>query len=166
MPKEKTLILTTEQIHRKIVRIASEILEQNYREKELVVVGVAGRGEKLAMRIADRLAPSVPVTRLVIALDKDDPLTGPLRLSGQLADVANKSVILVDDVINSGRTLIYAVRYLLEGNPKRLATATLVDRFHRQFPVHADYVGLTLSTNLKEHISVELGNRHDAVYLE
>jgi pyrimidine operon attenuation protein / uracil phosphoribosyltransferase len=166
MPREKTLILTKEQIQRKIVRIASEILERNYKEKELVVVGIAGRGEQLAKRIADSLEKSIAVKRLVLEVEKDDPLTRPIKLSGALNSVEGKSVVLVDDVINSGRTLIYAVRYLLEGEPKQLATATLVDRFHRRFPVHADYVGLTLSTNLKEHISVELGSKQEAVYLE
>ena len=75
-------------------------------------------------------------------------------------------VVLVDDVLNSGRTLIHATRIILEHDPKILATATLVDRIHRKFPIRADYVGLTLSTNLKEHISVELGGKKEAAYLE
>ncbi|MBL7942784.1 MAG: phosphoribosyltransferase, partial [Flavobacteriales bacterium] len=123
MPREKTLILTKEQIQRKIVRIASEILERNYKEKELVVVGITGRGEELAKRIADCLEKSVTVKRMVIEVEKDDPLNRPIKLSGALNTVEGKSVVLVDDVINSGRTLIYAVRYLLEGEPKQLATA-------------------------------------------
>ncbi|MDZ4824207.1 MAG: phosphoribosyltransferase family protein [Flavobacteriales bacterium] len=168
MPKERTLILTRQQIERKITRIAHEILERNHAEKNIVIVGVAGRGSEVAKRITSVLkAKDGPaIHQLEIELSKENPLKTEMKFSGDLSLLKGKSVVLVDDVLNSGRTLIYATKFLLDGEPKSLSTATLVDRFHRSFPVRADYVGLTLSTNLKEHITVEMEKGKEAVYIE
>ncbi len=168
MDRERSLILDTKQIAQKLMRIAHEIHENNYKEKELIVVGVAGRGSEVASRIGALLSSISEIAVVVeeITLNKENPLNNAVTYSGELKSLKGKSVVLVDDVLNSGRTLIYAAKFLLDAEPKNLATAALVDRFHRKFPVRADYVGLTLSTNLKEHISVEMLKGKEAVYLE
>ncbi|MFN0032449.1 MAG: phosphoribosyltransferase family protein [Flavobacteriales bacterium] len=168
MPKSRTLILTSKQISQKLMRMAHELHENNYTEKEIILVGVVGRGLEVAMRLHKLLKGIAECDVLLhhIEVNKDKPLGSEMKFSGDIKSLKGKSVILIDDVLNSGRTLIYAAKHLLDAEPKQLATATLVDRFHRRFPIRADYVGLTLSTNLKEHISVEMEKGKEAVYLE
>jgi pyrimidine operon attenuation protein/uracil phosphoribosyltransferase len=89
-----------------------------------------------------------------------------VQFDGETGSLKNKNVILVDDVLNSGRTLIYAAQFILNEGPKALSTATLVDRVHRKFPIRADYVGMTLSTNLKEHVAVIKEKGKYCAYLE
>lgn len=168
MNKNRSLILSALQIEQKIVRMAHEIHENNYKEKEIILVGIVGRGLELAERLHKALLPiaNMPIKLERITINKDQPLSGDMVYSGQTAALKNKSVVLIDDVLNSGRTLIFASKYLLTTEPRKLAIATLVDRYHRRFPIHADYVGLTLSTNLKEHVSVVLDRGKEAVFLE
>ncbi len=168
MTRERSLILDSVQIAQKLMRMAHEIHENNYMEKELTLVGVVGRGSEVAARLGKLLSSISDLTVFVekIELDKEKPLNSEVTFSGELKSLKGKSVVLVDDVLNSGRTLIYAAKFLLDAEPKKLATAALVDRFHRKFPIRADFVGLTLSTNLKEHISVEMMKGKEAVYLE
>ena len=100
-------------------------------------------------------------------MHKDLPLEHELRCDVDMATWNDKIVILVDDVLNSGRTLIHAVRFVLEGHPREVHTAVLVDRKHRSFPIRADYCGLTLSTHHNEHIAVDLSDPdHASVHLE
>lgn len=166
--KERTQILSASQIAQKIVRMAHEINERNYTEKELVVVGITGDGNTLAQRLAEQLSTlrHMQITLREITLNKEKPEAATTVFKGDLKELKNKNVVLVDDVLNSGRTLIYASRFVLDASPRALSIAALVDRFHRRFPIRADYVGLTLSTNLKEHVSVELKEGKEAVYLE
>lgn len=167
MSKEKSLILKARQIEQKLMRMAHEIHENNYKEKEIVLVGIIGHGSKVADRLAVllRSITDIKVTLGYIEMSKDKPLSEEIKFSGELKDIKGKSVILVDDVLNSGRTLIYAAKHLLNTEPKILATATLIERSHRKFPIHADFVGLTLSTNMKEHVAVEMEEGKEAVYL-
>ncbi len=169
MTIESTLILDTKQVNQKLTRIAHHIYENHYKEKEIFLVGIAGRGDVIAKMIGNILRDISPINIhcLSIALNKDKPTKTSIELEGgELAAMKNKVVILVDDVLNSGRTLVYAMKFLLEAAPKNVAITTLVDRTHRRFPIHADYAGLTLSTNLKEHVRVELTPGKEAVYLD
>lgn len=168
MTKEPTLILNAKQISRKLTRMAHEIHENHYREKELVLIGVEGRGSQLAARLCKLLSEVSELTihQEEIRLNKDKPLSEPLVFTGDLKSLKGKSVILVDDVLNSGKTLIYASRFLLDVDLKSLTIATLVDRFHRKFPIRPDIVGITLSTNLREHVTVNLNKGKEAVYLD
>jgi len=100
-----------------------------------------------------------------IELNKEKPLSSPPHYSGEMKKLKGKSVVLVDDVLNSGKTLMYAARFLLDIDVKSLTIVTLVDRYHRKFPIRPDIVGLTLSTNLREHVSVNLNKGKEAVYL-
>lgn len=166
MPAERTLIMDHERVQRKLRRIAIQLHEENWNAGGLVLAGIAPRGTKLAQRLArmleQRAALKVEVMELV--LDKDRPLASAPRPSMDIADLRGRTVVLVDDVLMSGRTLMHAAAFLVAQDPARLTTVVLVDRRHRQFPIRADIVGLTLSTTVQEHISVELGRR-DAVYI-
>ena len=168
MGKERVLVLNHQQIDQKITRMAHEIRENHYPEKEIILVGVKGKGERIAAYIAELLnvLPGMSVRCHTIELNKDEPLKHDFLFSGNLKSLKGKPVVLVDDVINSGRTLIYAAKFLLDAEPRRLSTASLADRFHRTFPIRADYVGITLSTNLKEHVAVEIAKGKWAMYLE
>ncbi|MEN9348163.1 MAG: phosphoribosyltransferase family protein [Flavobacteriales bacterium] len=168
MATERTLLLNDQQISRKITRIAHQIYEDHYQAKELVVVGVTGKGQLIAERIAALIKEisTLKVQVFELTLQKDSPLSSPIVFSGTPKDTKGKVVILVDDVLNSGRTLIYGAKYLLDAEPQSLSIATLVDRFHRRFPIRADYVGLTLSTNLKQHVSVEVAKGKLSAFLQ
>jgi len=168
MSQDRVLVLNHKQIDRKIVRIAHEINERNYKEKELVIVGVHDLGAEIAELLCKNLEEFSPlkIHRLVLSLNKKKPLSEDMVIKGDIRLLEKRVVILVDDVLNSGRTLIYAAQFLLNQEPKALSTAILVDRFHRKFPIRADYVGLTLSTNLKEHVSVVKEKGKFAAYLE
>jgi pyrimidine operon attenuation protein/uracil phosphoribosyltransferase len=168
MSKEPTLLLSTHQINRKLIRMAHEIHENCHKEKELVLVGIEGRGMELARRLQKLLSgiSEIAVTVEEIAMNKEKPLSGPIQYSGELKALKGKSIVLIDDVLNSGKTLMYASRYLLEVDVKSLLITTLVDRFHRKYPIRADIVGLTLSTNLREHVSVDLTRGKESVFLD
>ena len=163
---ERTLVLDHERVQRKLQRIAHQLHEDNFEEKTLVFVGVAPRGTIVAERLARTLGDisGIHVELVSMELDKNDPLQKAVKLSCELSALENKVVILVDDVLMSGRTLMYGATHLLGVPLKKMTTVVLVDRRHRSFPIRADIVGLTLCTTLQEHISVELGKK-DGVYL-
>jgi pyrimidine operon attenuation protein/uracil phosphoribosyltransferase len=167
MNKDRVQIMDYVQIGQKLKRMAHEILENHYREKEVVIVGIDGRGKKMAALLSKELEAIAPfvLVKEEIALDKEKPLSSPVSYTGDVKALKGKAIILIDDVLNSGKTLIYASRFLLDADPKSLAICVLVDRFHRRFPIRADYVGLSLSTNMKEHVQVELEGKSGAVYL-
>lgn len=163
----KTLILNNHQIQQKINRIAYEIYENNSEEKEIVMVGIRGSGFVFAKKIAHVLEKISPLNiRLKeLKINKENPLEKNVSLDMQEKEVADKVVILIDDVLNTGKVLMYGAKHLLDFPLKRLVTAVLVNRKHCSFPIRADYVGLTLSTTFQEHISVEFKKNKDAVYL-
>lgn len=163
---KKTIVLDHDRVQRKLRRIAHQLFEENHAESGIVLVGVVPRGQLLAQRLAAILKEIKGPTTQVVALelDKDRPLEKPVKLSIAPEELKGKVVVLVDDVLMSGRTLMYAAAFLVQVPLKKLTTIALVDRLHRTFPIRADIVGLTLSTNLQEHISVELGKK-DSVHL-
>ncbi len=167
MPETKTLVLDKKKVAQKIDRIAYEIYENNYDEKEIIMAGISGNGYVLAEKLSKRLEELSPLkVKLVkITIDKVATLPGNAECALTDKDIKNKVIVLVDDVLNSGKTLIYAAKYFLQAPLKRLRTVVLIDRDHKRFPVKADYIGLSLSTTLKEHISVEFG-KEAGVYLQ
>ena len=166
MTAERTQVLDHERVKRKLKRIAFQLYEENHGEKSLVIVGIAPRGSLLAKRLVDLLKEIAPlkIELVELELDKRDPLTGPVTMNMELNKLRDRTVVLVDDVLMSGRTLMHAAAHLVSVKLKKLTTVVLVDRRHRAYPIRADIVGLTLSTTLQEHITVEFG-RKDAVYL-
>ena len=165
--EERTVILTHKQVGQKITRMAHEILENNFQEKSIVIIGIQSQGYVLAERLVNELKKITEIEVLLhgVKLNKRTPLNSGLESSIDDKELQNKIVILVDDVLNSGKTLVYATKYLLDHKIKGLQTVCLVDRKHRKFPIRADFVGLTLSTTLQEHITVEFG-KTDLVYLD
>lgn len=164
---DRTLVLDHVSILQKIRRIAYQIYEFNYSEKEIIFVAIEKQGVILAERIKPVLEDisGIKVTLISLKINKKSPLSNPI-LNGSGEILEGKSVILIDDVLNSGRTLIYGARHILEYAVKNLTTVVLVDRLHRKFPIKADFVGLTLSTTIQDHIAVIFSDGNDAVYLE
>ncbi len=163
----KTLILTGKQIEQKINRIAYQIYENNHDEKEIIIAGIAPNGHLLAKRITEVLQKISPIkAKLIeIVINKDNPVGADIKISVTDKELKNKVIILVDDVLNSGKTLIFGAKPFLIAPVKRLTTVVLVDRGHNRYPIKADLVGLSLSTTLQEHITVELKKGNEAVYL-
>ncbi len=168
MNKDQIAILSSLQVEQKLQRIARELIELHYDKEEIVIIGISDRGVKIAKKIQCILnqISKLKLSFLTLTLNKDNPNAHTIKLSGDKAKLTNKAVILIDDVLNSGKTLIHATSFLLEEDILQLNTVVLVDRRHRLFPIRADFVGLTLSTTLKEHISVvEVSEDKFEVYL-
>lgn len=151
------IILTKQQIEYKIRRIAYQIYETFADETEVVLAGIASNGYVFAKMIATELESISDLTIILceVTVNKNQPLE-PVRTSLSAEAYTNKSLVLIDDVLNSGTTLIYGVKHFLDVPLKKFKTAVLVDRNHKQYPVKADFKGLSLSTSMKEHIKVEL----------
>ncbi len=169
MSSKKTLILDKEQIKQKSIRIAYQILEDNFEEQTLVLVGIAERGYIFAKRLKSILEEisSKPIDLVKLTISKDSR-TLKADTDIDINIVENKTVILVDDVLNSGRTLAYGLGVFLNVPLNKMRTAVLIDRSHHQFPVFSDYYGLKLSTILKEHVEVildESDKQEDAAWL-
>jgi pyrimidine operon attenuation protein/uracil phosphoribosyltransferase len=165
---KKLLILDHHQIQQKIDRIAYQLLEDNFDEQEIIIAGILPKGNYLAEKIKvilDKIAP-FKSTLITIELDKQ---SSSLRATTDtdIKICENKTVILVDDVLNSGKTLAYGFGVFLDVPLKKLRTVVLVDRNHKSFPITTDFAGIALSTLLKEHVDVVLNEagKEDAVYL-
>ncbi len=156
-------ILTKEKVDQIIRRIAYQIHENNM-NGDIVLVGVDVGGKTLADHIGKilcRISGKDPLCYL-LSIDKDDPLSKEITIDGYLNDLKGKTVILCDDVLNSGKTLAYSLSKLLTVSVKKLETAILVLRSHSKFPIYANYKGYELSTTINEHVEVRLD---DGVYL-
>lgn len=165
----EVIILNQKQIEQKITRIAYQLWEDNLDEKELVIAGIVDYGYILAERIKNKLEEisGIRITLMKIIMDKT---TSFLQANTDIPveECAYKVVILVDDVVNRGRTMAYGIGIFLDIPVKKLRTVALVDRSHRVFPVSPDYTGLELSTVIKEHVDVVISNQpdtEDVVYL-
>lgn len=162
MAENRTLILNQEQIEQKSVRIAYQILEDNFEEKSIVLVGIAERGYVFAKRLQKillKICQDKQIELIKVVIDKDKRnLDATTDVDINIAK--NKVIILVDDVLNSGRTLAYGLGVFLNIPLKKMRTAVLIDRSHHQFPIFSDYYGHKLSTILKEHIEVTF-KEHD-----
>ncbi len=161
-------ILSHQEIQHKIKRIAYQIYEANVNEKEIVIAGIDGGGLKFAKKIQSvlREVTDSDIVLCKVSMDKKDPLQSGVSTSIPLEELTNKSIVLVDDVLNSGTTLIYGVHHFLKTPLKRLKTAVLVNRNHKKYPVKADYKGISLSTSLQEHVHVHFEAKKDMVYLD
>lgn len=151
----KNIILTNQEIEHKIKRIAYQIYETFVDEEEIVIAGIATNGFTFAKKIAQALETisSLKVSLCEVQVNKQNPEL-PIHTSLSKEQYSNKGLILVDDVLNSGTTLIYAVRHFIDVPLKKFKTAVLVDRNHKKYPVKADFKGISLSTSLLEHVQV------------
>lgn len=167
MTGERSLILDAPQVKQKIKRMAFEIYEHNFKEKNIVIAGIEGQGYTLAKFLAKEVGAISPVeVKLVkIRLDKTAPQQSDVTLDCDLKEIRKKCVILVDDVLNTGRTFAYGMKPFLSVEVKKIETAVLVNRSHTLFPIYPQYTGYKLSTTLTEHVEVKLEKDDTAVYL-
>ncbi len=153
---EKKYILNAAQIDFKIRRMALEILERNQECAHLILAGIAPHGLVLAARLLETLSTAFggKIDVISVKMDKKNPVHIELD---QDPGMEGATVVLIDDVANSGKTLTYALKPFLNGMPAKIQTCVLVERTHKKFPVQADYVGHSLATTIQEYIEVEEG---------
>jgi pyrimidine operon attenuation protein / uracil phosphoribosyltransferase len=167
MVAEKNLILDGAQIKQKIKRMAFEVYEHNFKEKTIVIAGIEGQGYMLAKLLAKEVESiSALKTMLVkVSLDKAIPQQSEVILDCDLKEIKKRCIILVDDVLNTGRTFAYGLKPFLNIEVKKIEIAVLVNRSHTLFPIYPQYTGYELATTLREHVEVVLG-KENAVYLK
>lgn len=160
-------ILNHEQIQQKITRIAHEIIENTTEVDSLFIAGICGNGLIIAKEIEAIISQNstLKLQTFEIILDKENPLGSEIKSSIDIAEIKESYVVLVDDVVNSGKTMQYALTKILEQNTKNIKTVALVDRTHRRFPIKCDFVGLTLSTTLQDRVEIELSEKESYAFL-
>jgi pyrimidine operon attenuation protein/uracil phosphoribosyltransferase len=152
---EKKIILTSSAAAMKLRRMAYEILENNQGENHLILAGIKGSGLVVARQLQKVLAGISTVSTELIHIGFDKKRPSSIDLSNQM-DFNDKVIIIIDDVTNSGKSLLYALKPFLAFYPKKIQTLVLVERSHKTYPIHPDFVGLSLATTLQEHIYVEV----------
>ena len=160
---QKSELLNTEEIEQKLIRMAYEIAERHYNEKNIVFIGIEDNGAAVSKRLFELVKEivAIPCEISSIQLSKENPI-GSVQPPTSVV-LKNKCVVLIDDVFNSGQTLMHAASFLVSKEIHRLTTAVLVERKHRRFPIKADFVGLKLSTTLKEHVTVSMDGKNSSV---
>lgn len=160
-------ILNHKEIHQKIIRLGHQVLENCFEESVVFIGGICGNGIKLAKELQKIITSNSDqkIEVFEITVDKDEPWNYPITLSIDEKKLKNAYIILVDDVLNSGKTMQYSLVKLLEQPTKSIKTVALVDRTHRRYPIKADFVGLSLSTTLKERVEVDLNEDRSRAYL-
>ena len=161
----KDSILESSKVKQTITRLAYQIYEESYKETELHLIGINSAGMQLGEKLKSNLKEISPLDIHIhqLTINPKRPLDETnLSVSSEL--LKGKQVIIVDDVANTGRTLFYGCRPIMDVLPKKIEFAVLVDRKHKHFPVKVDYVGLSLATTLKEHIIVEFNGDDTEVY--
>ena len=158
---DKTLVLNEQQINQKIKRMAFEIYENNFKEKSIVVAGIEGQGYFFAKILSKELEAiaSFEVVIAKVTVDKFSQLQSEITIDKDPKMIKRKCVLLVDDVLNTGRTLAYAMKPFFEMGVKKIEVAVLVNRSHTLFPIMPTYTGYQLSTTLKDHVEVTLGKK-------
>lgn len=162
------LLLDSTQTNQKIRRIAYQIYENNFSEKEIIIAGIVGEGFVFAQLLVEELTKiaKCKISIAEVSFDKKANSQPEINIESTIDTFKRKSVIIVDDVLNTGKTLAYSLRPFLSIPLKKLQVAVLVDRNHPQYPIDADYVGYALSTTLNEHVQVVLSDEEKkGVYL-
>ncbi len=162
-------ILNEIQITQKIKRLAYEILEHNFEEKSITLAGINNNGLYFAELLHAQLKEitDIPINLTQVTLNPASPNTSEVIIGQDLKELNRKAIIVIDDVANTGRTIFYAIKPLLDILPKKIEVAVLVDRKHKSFPIKVDYVGLSLATTLRENIDVHIQDVEEmAVYLK
>ena len=166
----KTLLLDGDAVARKLTRIALQIREDNFDETRILLAGVKNRGLELAQRLQAELAVIAPELEVVvdyIRMNKDNPVHDAITTGMDPMLWKDEVVVVVDDVAHSGKTLLWALKPFMQTVPRKLQCAVLVDRSHKHYPVHADFVGLSLATMIQEQVQVVIAPNGGAltVYL-
>lgn len=163
---EKSLVLNAKQLSQKIRRITFEIYENNFSEKSIVLAGIDGQGYAFAKILQKELNSISPLKTVLakVTLDKLSPVQSEVKIDVPTKELKKKTIILIDDVLNSGRTLAYGMKPFLAAEVKKVEVAVLVNRSLTLFPIVPTYTGFELATTLTEHVEVKLG-KEAAVYL-
>ena len=163
---DKKKILTNSQIKRKIKRISLQIIESNIEEKEVVLAGIEQNGFLLAKELNKMITElsNLNIKLCSLKIDKKNPLNNIIT-SLNSSEYKNKSIVVVDDVLNSGSTLMYAVKHFLDTELRQLKTTVLVDRNHKKFPIKADFKGVSLSTSIQNHVKVQFDKNSIEAFL-
>jgi pyrimidine operon attenuation protein / uracil phosphoribosyltransferase len=164
---QKTLILDPQGIHARIRRMAFEVYEQNFDQSELILLGIGERGSYLASCLAAQLQQisTISCTQLRVEVVRNGSGMMNLILSEDASLFQGKTILIVDDVLYSGRTQLSVVAQLLTVHPHKIQTLCLIDRGHRMMPISPDFVGLELATTLQQHVSFELAEAAPFAYL-
>ena len=163
---DKNKILDYHLVKKKIIRISLQIIEANSIDDEIIIAGIENNGYIIAKKICNEIKKisDKKIQLCSIKIDKKNPRK-EITVSLVEEQYKNKSVVIVDDVLNSGSTLMYAVKYFLDTKLKKLKTAVLVDRNHKKYPIKADYKGLSLSTSIQNHVEVSINDNEINAYL-
>ena len=163
----KTKIVDAVQVKKIIRRMAYQMFERNFDSKELVFAAISGQGIEVARQLIEELAEisKIKLQLIEVQIDKTNPLPSNVVLD-PVVKLTGKTIVMVDDVLNTGRTLIYSFSPFLNLQVKSIQVAVLVDRNHPSYPVNADYKGISLQTTLQEHVSVEIERKKINVYLK
>ncbi|MDC0377766.1 phosphoribosyltransferase family protein [Flavobacteriaceae bacterium] len=163
----KNKILNTNQIKKIVKRIAYQIHENNLEFQEIILIGVHKNGYILAKKINKELKQisSSSIELVSIKINKKNPLE-EIELDCKKEYFKNKAIVLVDDVLHTGKTLIYCVKHLLEITPKNFNTVVLIDRNHKKFPVKVDFKGISLSTFISDHVEVVFENNNSYAFIK
>ncbi len=162
-------ILDHKQVSQKIERLAYQIYENHHTTKNLVFLGINSNGYRFAKLLQEAYNGIAENQAIIgsIKVNAANPLDADIEIDVDLKSLNKKSVIIVDDVANTGRTIFYGTKPIMDFLPKNIQAAVLVDRKHKMFPIQVDYVGLSLATTLKENIKVDLTKKSTfAVHLE
>ena len=159
-------ILDKRQIEDKIKRISYEIYEENFDNESIIICGIEKNGSTIAKEVIKELESicNIKIEFISVALNKKKPLN-TVEIKSKKSIIKDKSIILIDDVSNTGRTLIYVINELTKFEPKKINTSILVNRDHSLFPIKINFVGLSLSTSINNHIEVILDKNEMAAYL-
>jgi pyrimidine operon attenuation protein/uracil phosphoribosyltransferase len=151
------MILDKQTADKKLRRIALEVAEKNFGVDELILIGIKENGIFIAKKIAAYLKDVFKGNIKVLSLEIDKKKPGEIKLSEDL-DFTGKVILLIDDVANSGGTMLYALKPLLSQYPKNIQTLALVERMHKKFPIEVNYKGLSVATTMHENIVVTVEN--------
>ena len=162
----KKYILSKEVADKKLRRMVLQVAEQNYDEQSLILIGIKENGMVIAKKISSYLKEVYSGEIIVVELSMNKKKPSAIILEPEM-DFNGKAILLIDDVANSGSTMLYALKPLLDAYPKKIQTLALVERTHKSFPIDVDYVGLSISTTLDEHIYVEVtGDEIDGAWMD
>ena len=166
MTENKNKIKDSIDIISSIKRIAYQVYEANLEEEYLIIVGIGKRGSLLSEMLGNEiiLMSDLKLEYVNLSIDKEKPFNN-IQSNIPLENLENKSIVIVDDVLNTGSTLIYAVSFFLQIPVKRIKTAVMVNRNHKKYPVKADFKGISLSTSINKHVDVVFSEKNSKVTL-
>ena len=165
--EKETLILNAQQLDQKILRMAYEIYEHNVTRKDIVLAGISDNGYLLANMINEHLKAISPIktTTVKVDINKEEPLKDEIKIPLEPKELKNQSIIIIDDVLNSGRTVAFVLKSFLDVRVNKIEVGIMINRTHKAFPIYPKYVGYQLATTINEHIDVKLKGKNKGVYL-